>query len=148
MCHIWPERSWNRIYFVIFSKLFYLEYLSQIITSTIIHQKYTRYKRHKYFHQGNHKGENPTNFLILVSHKDKMTRYNNPRTICLQHLSVPPLLLSPKAHMREKVKCVSNEEGVSLIIFFYWVVNSTIRSVRLLVDPTYLRMHINRFSFI
>ena len=51
---------------VSFSKLFYLGSLSERITSTSIHQRYIRYTRHRYFHRGNHKGENPTNFLRIV----------------------------------------------------------------------------------
>ena len=73
---------------VSFSKLIYLRYLYERITSTTIHQRYIRYTRHKYFHRGNHKGENPTNFLIIVSSQRQDHKMNNPRTICILNLSL------------------------------------------------------------
>ena len=51
---------------VSFSKLIYIGYLSERIISTTIHLRYARYTRSIDFHWGNHKGENPTNFLKIV----------------------------------------------------------------------------------
>ena len=60
------------------------------------------------FHRGNHKGENPANFLRIVSaliQYHKMEKTKNKMSLIA--LSLPPHPLSPKAHMR-KCECVTS----------------------------------------
>ena len=67
----------------------YLGYLSKIITSTKKCIRYKRYTRHKYFHRGNLKGENPTNFFRIVRWSKAVIRnvqqlsFSPPMTISL-----------------------------------------------------------------
>ena len=66
----------------------YLGSLSERITSTTICIIYNRCTRQKYFHRGNHKGENPANFLRIV-------RWSKAVIRSIQQLSIsPPLSLS------------------------------------------------------
>ena len=80
---------------IIFSTLIHLGYLSKRIKSTSIYPIYTRDKRHKYFHWGNHKGENPANFLIIVMSLRQYHKVEKPKNNMSQRtLSLPPYPLS------------------------------------------------------
>ena len=72
-------------------RLDYLGSLSERITSTTKCIRYKRYTRHKYFHQGNHKGENPANFFRIVRWSKEVIRN-------VQQLSFSPLLIVSLSH--------------------------------------------------
>ena len=79
--------------------LYYLGSLSERITSKKQCIRYKRYTRHKYFHWGNHKEENPSNFFIIVRWSKSVIR-------SIQQLSVsPPFSLSLSCEL-ESVRCV------------------------------------------
>ena len=52
--------------------------------------------RHKDFHQGNHKGENPTNFLIIVRLSKSVLR-------SIQQLSISPPMSLSISHVKLRV---------------------------------------------
>ena len=94
---------------VSFSTLILLGYLSKRITSTTIYQRYTRDARHRYFHRGNHKGENATNILRIVlslRQYHKMEKPKNNMSPATLSLYLPTHPLSFKARMRERELCI------------------------------------------
>ena len=108
---LWTRKS----YHVSFSKLFYLGYLSERITNTSIHQRYTI---HRYFHQGSHKGENPANFLkIVLSQRSyhKMIKPNKKKSSATSYLSSLSLSLS-HANLSEWV-CINEGGHLSIYTF-------------------------------
>ena len=89
------------------------------ITSTTRCIRLNRYTRHKYFHQGNHKGENPKNFLIIVQSQRMYHKMNKPSnkkysaTIYLSSLS-----FSLYSYELEWVQVCINEGGFLPIYIF------------------------------
>ena len=81
--------------------------LSERITSTPSCIRQNNYTRHKYFHWGNHKGENLANFLrtvqsqILYHNMNKPSNKNYSSAIYIS----PCLSLSTHAHLSE-CKCI------------------------------------------
>ena len=72
----------------------YLGSLFERITSTTKCIRYKRYTRHKYFHLGNHKGENPANFFRIVRCSKAVIRnvqqlsFSPPMTVSLSQNSL------------------------------------------------------------
>ena len=90
--------------------LVYLGYLSERITSKAICIRYKRYMGHKYFHQGNHKGEKSANFLRIVIWSKAVIR-------SIQQSSIYPPLTDAFSHAHLRVYEVCINEGESLPIY-------------------------------
>ena len=77
----------------------YLGYLFLKITSTKKCIIYKTYKRYKYFHRGNHKGENPANLFKIV-------RWSKGEIRNVQKVYFSPPLIVSRSHAPWRVWCV------------------------------------------
>ena len=89
----------EKLFFLLVFLYIWLDCLGSLferITSASRCIRYKRYTRHKYFHRGNHKGENPTNFFKIV-------RWSKAVIRSIQQLSISPPLSLSLSHVNLRV---------------------------------------------